>query len=257
MNSMIHKESQMTIALKQTKDKLYHNSNSFIYLIILHLIGYFFSASTGRSIGSSGDSYEFVYRSFTTTTLYVSTSLWMIMQGYILAKEKNRQYYMVSNNFTAYFSDIAILEIYALVGGILTLFSGFLIQVFGTLFIENFALHALYNSIGILNYLTLFLTGTLYFLIFGTAAYLVGILRTRYKSRFALGVLAAVAVTVLLSVLSSYILQSSIFLDVTSLFRFYLEETVFFTWLIKVLLTIAALYGLSYLGIKTMEVNRS
>jgi len=257
MNSIIHKESPMTIAFKQIKDKLYHNTNSFVYLIILHLIGYFFSFSTGMGFGSSGNSFEFIYRNFTPTTLYVLTILWMIMQGFTLAEEKSRQYYMVSNNFTAYFSDIAVLEIYALIGGTLTLFSGFLLQVFGTIFMENFVLHSLYGSMGTLNYLTLFLTGTLYFLIFGTAAYLVGILRVRYQTRFALGALAAAVVIILLSILSASILQRPIFIDVASLFRFYLEETRFFIWLIKVLLTIAALYGLSYVSIKNMEVNRS
>lgn len=256
MNSMIHKDSKFSIAFEQTKDKLYHHSNAFMYLLILHLIGYFFAGNSGISGGSGGDFFQLSYRSFSTTPLYVMTIFWMIFQGSSLAEEKSRQYYMVSNNFTAYFSDIAVLEIFALIGGVLTLFSGFLIQVYGTLFIENFVLHSVYGSLGVLHYLTLFITGTLYFLIFGTAAYFVGILRIRYRSRFILVAFVAAILLIVGGILAVRVFGASALFNIESLFRFYLDERNFFIWLIKVLFTIAGLYTVSYFGIKNMEVNR-
>ncbi len=256
MNSMIRKESQLSIALIQTKDKLYHNINAFLFLMILHLIGYLISSSSGMGYLTGGDYFDMSYRNFSVAPLYVMTIFWMILQGFSFGEEKSRQYYMVSNNFTAYFSDIAVLEIYALTAGLLTLFSGFLIQVFGSLFVGNFMLHSLYASIGISNYLTLWFTGTLYFLIFGTVGYLVGILRSRYRSRFFLGLLLTAVVWILGSILVSYSIQGPVSLDISTVFRFYLNESRFFIWLAKVLLTIAALYGLSYLAVKNMEVNR-
>lgn len=60
MNSIIHKETQMTIALRQTKDKLYHHANGFIYLMIFQMIGYLISFQT-MSGGFGTEYFHFLF----------------------------------------------------------------------------------------------------------------------------------------------------------------------------------------------------
>jgi len=246
---------QVGIAIEQMKDKFYHNANAFMHLILLQMLGYLFAFNYSMSSGGS-ELLHFTFKNISPNPLHVMTLIWMIIQGLALAHEKSRQYYLVSNNFTAYFSDIALLEVYAVIGGLLTIFSDSLLQVFGTLFFDSLTLHSSYASLEVMNYLSLFLTGTLYFLIFGSAAYLVGILRVRFRSFFVLGTLVAMILLILGAFLGVQIFGSAFTFSLNSLITFYLYETNFFIWLIKVVLTIAVLYMLSYAGIKNLEVNK-
>lgn len=255
MNSIIHKQRQVAIALEQIKDKFYHNVNAFMHLILLQMLGYFFAFNYSMSSGG-GEFFNFTFKNMSPNALYVMTIFWMIIQGFTLAHEKSRQYYAVSNNFTAYFSDIALLEIYAVIAGLLTMFSGSLLQVLSSLFFDTVTLHSSYASLGIMNYLSLFLTGTLYFLIFGSAAYLVGILRVRFRAFFVLGTFVAMTLLLLGAILGVRFFGSAFSFSINTLFAFYLYETSFIMWLIKVVVTIAVLYLLSYAGIKNLEVNK-
>lgn len=256
MNSTIHKETQMTIALHQTRDKLYHHANGFMYLIILQMIGYLISFQAMS--GGFGTSYfHFSLRGINPLPLHFLTILWIVMQGWHFAGNKSQEYYLVSNNFTAYFSDIAVLEIYALVGGFTILLSGSVLQLLAVLFFDSPIMHPAFFQVGFLQQASLFISASLYLLIFGAGAYTVGILRTRYESRFFLGVFLAVVLLIGVSVVAARVRGYAYTLDLVNVAGFYVEDARFGIWLVKVVATIAALYGISWLGIRNLEVNRS
>ncbi|SMP63521.1 hypothetical protein [Anoxynatronum buryatiense] len=254
MNSIIHKETQMTIALRQTRDKLYHNANAFMYLIILQLLGYFLANNVGMS-GSGTEYFSYTVRIASSVPLIFFTIIWMLLQGLHLAGEKSREYYLVSNNFTAYFSDIAVLEIFAVTGGVTLLLSESFLQVMVSVLYENVTLQASFSEVGFINYVSLFVTATLYLLMFGAAAYTVGILRARFKGRFFLGIFLLIALLIFGSVLAARLLGPAFGSTIESAVNFYLHETRGMIWFLKMAVTIGALYGISYLGIRNLEVN--
>ncbi|MEN1760311.1 hypothetical protein [Anoxynatronum sibiricum] len=254
MNSIIHKETQMTIALRQTRDKLYHNANAFIYLIILQLLGYFLANNVGMS-GSGTEYFRYTVRIASSVPLIFFTIIWMLLQGLHLAGEKSREYYLVSNNFTAYFSDIAVLEIFAVTGGVTLLLAESFLQVMVAVLYENVTLQTSFSEVGFINYVILFVTATLYLLMFGAAAYTVGILRARFKGRFFLGFFLLIALLIIGSVLAARLLGPSFGATLESAVNFYLRETRGGIWFLKMAVTIGALYGISYLGIRNLEVN--
>ncbi len=254
MNSTIHNESQMEIALKQTKDKLINNSGAFLYLILMQMVGYFFAFNAGMSGGGTDEVFVSV-RSISAIPLHVLTIAWILVMALNLAGEKSREYYLVSNNFTAYFSDIALIEIYSVIGGLTLVFAGPFLQVLGSLFFDNVHLHSDFGDVGIGNQLILFLISTVYLLMFGAAAYAFGILRTRFNLRFILGTIGTIAVLIAGSIIALRIGGPQLNFDPESLVGFYLFEHRPVIWLGKVVLTVAGLYGISYLGIRNLEVN--
>ena len=254
MNSTIHNAGKMDIALKQTKDKFINNSNAFLYLILMQLIGYFFSFNTGMS-GSGSNELFIALRSINPIPLHVLTILWILVMALNLAGEKSREYYLVSNNFTAYFSDIALIEIYSVIGGLTLMFAGPFLQVLGSIFFENVHMDSAFAHVGLVNHLVLFLTSTLYLLIFGSLAYTLGIFRVRFKGWFIIGSIGAVVLLIAGSVLAVRLNIPTINVDPLTVIRFYLYEKQPLIWLIKVILTVASLYGISYIGIRNLEVN--
>ena len=254
MNSTIHNAGKMDIALKQTKDKFINNTNAFLYLILMQLIGYFFSFNTGMS-GSGSNELFIALRSINPIPLHVLTILWILVMGLNLAGEKSREYYLVSNNFTAYFSDIALIELYAVIGGLTLTFGGPFLQVLGSIFFENVHLDQALLEIGFLNHLVLFITSTMYLLIFGSLSYAFGIFRVRFKARFILGSIGTVVLLIAGSVLAVRLNLPTMNFDPLTVIGFYLNEQQPLIWLMKVILTVAVLYGISYLGIRNLEVN--
>ncbi len=255
MNSIIHKETQMTIALRQTRDKLYHHANGLMYLIILQMIGYLISFQAMS--GGFGTSYfHFTLRGINPLPLHFLTLLWIVMQGWHFAGNKSQEYYLVSNNFTAYFSDIAVLEIYALVGGFTILLAGPVLQLLAVLFFDNPVMHPAFSQVGFLQQASLFISASFYLLIFGAGAYTVGILRTRYESRFFLGVFLTIALLIGVSLVGARLRGAAYVVNLVEVAGFYTGEARFGIWLGKVVATIAVFYGVSWLGIRNLEVNR-
>ena len=254
MNSTIHNAGSMEIALKQTRDKFINNTNAFLYLILMQLIGYFFSFNAGMN-GSGSNELFIALRTINPLPLHILTILWILVMGLNLAGEKSREYYMVSNNFTAYFSDIALIEIFSVIGGLTLMFAGPFLQVLGSIFFENVQLDSAFADVGLLNHLVLFLTSTLYLLIFGTLAYAFGIFRMRFKARFILGSIGTVVLLILASIFAARIGTPTLSFDPESLIGFYYYEQRPLMWLLKVIFTVAGLYGISYLGIRNLEVN--
>lgn len=255
MNSIIHKDTQLSIAYEQFKDKLYHNSFAFFQLIALQTLGYLFSFSSSMTIMGRED-FMLNIRHINSIPLFVMSVIWIVVQAFGFSGEKRREYYMVSNNFTAYFSDIAVLEIYAVIIGITMVFSGSMLQIMGVLSLGGANLGTSYNSMTLLYYLSLFITTTIYALLFGAGAYFLGILRIRYQSFFVLASIGLILLVIAWSILGVRFIGPGFSFSFVEILRFYSQETRIILWLIKVIVTIGGLYGLSWLGIKNLEVNR-
>lgn len=150
-----------------------------------------------------------------------------------------------------------MLEIYALVGGFTILFSGPFLQVLAVLLFDSPIMHPAFAEAGWIQQVSLFISASFYLLIFGTVAYTVGILRTRYESRFFLGVILTVALLIGASGVAARVRGLPYTLDLVRVAGFYINETQFIVWLLKVAVTIVAFYGISWLGIRNLEVNRS
>ncbi len=254
MNTIIHDESKMTVAYRQFKDKLYHNAFSFTQLIALQALGYLFSFNASTT--ASGSDYYYVYiQNINPIPLFTMTLIWMIIQGFSLSGEKKREYYLVSNNFTAYFSDIAVLEVYAVVIGITMIFSGPMLQMLANLSLGTFQPGAAYEAMTFLNYLSLFVTTTFYALLIGAGAYFLGILRVRYQSFFVFGSIGVVVLLILWSVLGIRFIGPGISIGFEELSNFYLQESNILIWLVKIIGSIATFYFLSWIGIRNLEVN--
>ena len=245
MNSTIHKETQTTIALRQTKDKLFQNAHVFISLMIFQVIGYLISLQA-ISPGFETEYFRFFLQGLNPFLIYFFTILWIVIQGWSFAGNIGHQEYPGSNNFTTYFSDIAVLEIYALIGALTIFLSVPFLQVLAVFFDHSPIMHPD----------RLFISAFFYLLICGAGAYTVGIFRTRYESRFFLGVLLTVALVTRASVVAAQMRGLDDPLGLEMVAGFYLNEVRFIVWLLKVVVTVAAFYGISWLGIRNMEVNR-
>lgn len=254
MNSIIHNESKMTVAYGQFKDKLYHNAFSFTQLLALQALGYLFSFNANTS-GSGSDFYYLYIQNINPIPLFTMTLLWIIIQAFSLSGEKKRDYYMVSNNFTAYFSDIAVLEVYALIIGITMVFSGHMLQLLANLSLGPFKPAAAYEAMTFIHYLSLFITTTFYALLIGAGAYFLGILRVRYKSFFVIGSIGIIILLIAWSVLGIRFIGPGFSIGFEELSSFYFQETNFLIWLIKIIGSIGTLYYLSWLGIRNLEVS--
>ncbi len=243
MNSTIHQETDMTIALRQTKDKLFHHASVFISLIIFQVIGYLisFQAASG---GVEAEYFHFYLRSLNPFVVYFFTVLWIVIQGWSFAGKISQQEYPGSNNFTTYFSDIAVLEIYSLVGGFTILLSVPFLQVLAGIISPSPIMHPPH----------LFISAFFYLLIGGAGAYTVGIFRTRYGSRFFLGVLI-ITLWIGVSVVAAQMWGFDSPFNLAMVAGFYLDEARFIVWLIKVVATVAALYGISWLGIRSFTAT--
>ncbi len=245
MNSTIHKETQTTIALRQTKYKLFRNAHVFISLVILQVIGYLVSFQV-VSRGFETEYFHFFLLGLNPFFIYFFTILWIVVQGWSFAGNISQQEYPGSNNFTTYFSDIAVLEIYSLVGALTILLSVPILQVLAGISNTSPNMHPVH----------LFMSAFFYLLIAGAGTYTVGIFRTRYKARFFLGVLLTITVLTGISVVAVRMSGFDSLPDLAMIAGFYLNEARFIVWLVKVVVTVAALYGISWLGIRNMEVNR-
>ncbi len=255
MNSTINKETQTTIALCQSKDKLFHHAHVFISLIIFQVIGYLISFQA-VSRGFESEHFHFYLRGLNPFFIYFFTILWIVMQGWSFAGNISHQEYPGSNNFTTYFSDIAVLEIYALVGALTILLSVPFLQVLAVIFCPGPIMHPAFTEMGWMEQVRLFISAFFYLLICGAGVYTVGIFRTRYESRFFLGVLLTITLLTGTGVVAALMRGFDSPLDLAMVSGFYLNEVRFIVWLIKVVVTVAALYGVSWLGIRNMELNR-
>ncbi|NBG87060.1 hypothetical protein [Isachenkonia alkalipeptolytica] len=255
MNSIIHKDSQMSVAFEQFKDKLYHNSFAFFQLIALQALGYLFSFSSSMT-GIGDQHFMLSIRHISPIPLFIMSVLWIVIQAFGFSGEKRREYYMVSNNFTAYFSDIAVLEIYAVIIGITMVFSGPMLQLLGGLALGNASLGTTYDSMTVLHYLSLFITTTFYSLLFGAAAYFLGILRIRYQSFFVISSIGFILLLIVGSLLGVRFIGPDFNIGIAGVIQFYAQESRIILWLIKIIGSIGALYGLIWLGIKNLEVNK-
>ena len=255
MNSIIHKDSQMSVAFEQFKDKLYHNSFAFFQLIALQALGYLFSFSSSMT-GIGDQHFMLSIRHISPIPLFIMSVIWIVVQAFGFSGEKRREYYMVSNNFTAYFSDIAVLEIYAVIIGITMVFSGPMLQLLAGLSSGYPNLGTTYDSMTALHYLSLFITTTFYALLFGAGAYFLGILRSRYQSFLVIGSIAFILLMITWSLLGIRFIGPGFNIGTAGVIQFYVQETSIMLWLIKIIGSLGALYGLSWLAIKNLEVNR-
>lgn len=254
MDTTIHKKSKMSVAYRQFKDKLYHNAFSFMQLLALQVLGYLFSFSA-NTIGSGNDFYYLFIRNINPIPLFTLTLIWILIQAFSLSGNKKREYYMVSNNFTAYFSDIAVLEVYALIAGITMVFSGPMLQLLANLSLGPFTPSAAYEAMSFIHYLSLFITTTFYALLIGAGAYFLGILRIRYQSFFVIGGIVIIILLIAWSVLGVRFMGPGFSIGSEELMSFYYQEGNVPVWLLKVLGSIGVLYYLSWLGIRNLEVK--
>ena len=255
MNSIVHKNTQMSVAFEQFKDKLYHNSFAFFQLIALQALGYLFSFSSGMT--GIGDQHLMLsIRHISPIPLFVMSVVWIVIQAFSISGEKHREYYMVSNNFTAYFSDIAVLEVYAIIIGITMIFSWPMLQLLGALSLQNGSLGTTYDSMTLLHYLYLFLTTTFYALLFGSTAYFLGILRLRFQSFFVIAGIGFILLLIAWSLLGIRFIGPDFTMSIEGILGFYAQESSFMLWLIKIIGSIGVLYGFIWLVIKNLEVNR-
>lgn len=244
MNSTTNEESQTTIALRQTKFKLFRHSHGFILLMMFQVIGYLisFQAASG---GFETEYVQFFLRGLNPFLVYVSTFLWIVFQGWSFAGKIKQQEYPESNNFTTYFSDIAVLEIYSLVGAFTLLLTVPVLQALGGINSPSPVMHPP----------RLFISAFFYLLIGGAGAYTLGIFRTRYASQFFLVVLIITLLTGVGVVAAPMgILDPPLHLAMVA--SFYVNEARLIVWLLKVVITVAALYGISWLGIGNMELKQ-
>lgn len=233
----------MTIALRQTKFKLFRHGHGFILLFMFQVIGYLitFQAAFG---GFETEYLHFYLRGLNPFLVYVVTYLWIVCQGWSFAGKIKQQEYPESNNFTTYFSDIAVLEIDSLVGAFTLLLSAPLLQI----------LAGLTNTSPSMHPARLFFSFFFYLLIGGAGAYTLGIFRTRYASQFFLAVLIITFLTGA-GVVAGQMGRLDPFLHLAMIAGFYVNEARLIVWLLKVVVTVAALYGISWLGIRNMELK--
>ncbi|SFH98320.1 hypothetical protein SAMN05192551_1054 [Tindallia magadiensis] len=256
MTSMIHNIGSGQMTYLHLKDKLYHYGNAFTHLMILQLLGYFFSVNS-RTSGSMGmgSSVSFYMGHITLVPIYLFTMIWLVVQGLKLAEEKNHEYYMVSTNKVAFYSDILLIGIYGVVGSVTLLFSGFLIQAFAMLYYEHVYLHDSFQRIGVFQHGSYMISTLLYLNIAGGMAYLLGSLKSRFKRQFFLGVVVSILLLFSIGWVLTLYRGVGYVINIQEIVQFYTQEYRVMVWLIKSIGTLGIVYGASYLTLRNREVS--
>ena len=240
------KVSLLSISLKQYFYKLKAHSNLVQSLIIVQLIALFFASVgvTGSSSTSSGGLSVSV-RNYSSSTMIVFALFWI----WFVTLRVNKAYPkielpLVTNRLSENLSNVSFLITACVFGGITSSLISLMPRMI-TYFTVNRAQIDLYGFyLGFGDILLGMFVGILYMLLISAISYLIGVL-SHFNSAFTI-IIPAVILGVL-RVYTNFAL---------SVFKFYVFEASLAMFVLKIIITVVFLFGVSIFFSNKMEVSQ-
>lgn len=238
-----------SVVMKQYTFKLKAYNGLFTSMVITQVIAILFSLGGTHSTGSSSNNFSINISYYSANMIIIFTLIWAFIIAIIItgAEYKNNDFSFVTNRLTSNVSNMLFLLTASVVSGITAILAGYFINVLVILFMEveivvDPGADVLAVSIGLLAVI-------LYLLLLSSIGYLFGTL-IRLQKLFAV-VLPALLV-------GSLIISANMRDEPTILkwVNFYIQESSFLLFTVKVLVTVAILFGGSIVISNRMEVRR-
>ena len=245
------KESSLSsIVLKQYVYKLKGHSGLVYSLMFTQLIGLLLSMGPRGSTSSGSEFLSVSVRTYSADTTLLFSCVWIIVMASLLGSKgyRSMEFSLVTNRISSHLSNILLLVTYSVFAGMTsTSMSGLhrIIMVI-TLNPSEFIFDGL--RIAPADLLLGILVSSLYMFLLAAGAYLIRMIIELNKS---------------FGVILSLVLLAFVFgtvrifaLNIENLMRFYTSESSLGIFVLKVLLTVLVLFGLSILTSNRMEVKR-
>ncbi|MDQ0155693.1 hypothetical protein [Robertmurraya andreesenii] len=238
----------METVKKQYGFKLKANIDAFSSLVGIQLLAILFSLNGSGSSGTFSETLSLDVTYYSADIVVIFTMIWALVTAITITTKPYRSYdfTFVTNRLSSNLSNMLFLLTASLLGTITAVLSRYLIQVIGYFIMHN-QVYLTPTTFG-----DIFLgiaAGFLYIFCISAIGYLIGTL---------------VQVNKLFVLLVPGLIIGSIFLDASmqrepslmGIFQFYLMESSILLFAIKMLLTTAFVFGLSFIILNRMEVRR-
>ncbi|ALX49291.1 hypothetical protein AOX59_12245 [Lentibacillus amyloliquefaciens] len=244
------KPSLVKLVQKQFRFKLKNFSGMFSTLITLQLIGLLFSLGATSNFYSGGAIVDLEISYYSADIVFVFTILWGFISAVLMKTKAYREddFAFVTNRLSSNLSNIAFLFSASIVGGVTAILSGYLLKVIAYFFF-NFTPIIQTGLVDTpMELLTGMLSASLFIFLFASAGYLIGTLVHLHKS---FAYITPVAVIGLL-IIGDRGSSGHLLIEAGN---FYFNETSFWLFACKILITAGLLLAGSFVVSQRLEVR--
>lgn len=241
--------SSLQIVKRQLMYKFSAYRSVFSSLIAVHLLAIFFSIGGISSHSSESSGVLMSMSNYSANLIIVFTFFWAFINGITITM---KQYYsgeviFVTNRLTSNLSNSLFLLTASILGGITAILAGYLLKVISLLtnnvdVVVNFG-----PAISVNNYAFGVIATILYVLLFSALGYFIGILVQIHKIFVILLPGSVFGLLFYFGLKEQYIL--------TWMWAFYFEETDFYQFFLKGVMTLVTLFGMAMLINNRQEVS--
>ncbi|MEN2768971.1 hypothetical protein [Ornithinibacillus xuwenensis] len=236
--------------INQYKYKLKAYSGIFTSLVIIQLLGMFFSLNGMGSSGYSTESYSMNITSYSSNLVIVFTMVWAFMNALLVTTRAYREddFTFVTNRLTYSLSNYAILLTASIIGGVTAFLSSSLINVIAYLTNNIEVFVTINQEIGFMDYVVGVLATILFILLCGALGYFIGMVVQLSKIFMMIIPVCFIAFSVPIQRNGENVFFK--------LFEFYFQEHSFPLFLLKVLVTIFILSLTAVMMSNRLEVRK-
>ncbi|NLZ39071.1 MAG: hypothetical protein GX893_05625 [Firmicutes bacterium] len=237
----------LTNARRQFNYKLKANAGLFVSLLAVQMLAALLSANGTVSIGwGTGNSVAYL-RLISGDVIIIFSLLWAFTAGLTVAANAQRyDFVFVTNRLSSNLSSMAVLFILSAGGGVSATLCGILLRAFLIITKDGF----IFTNISPYVLLIGICSAVLYSLLFSAVGYFLGILAQRNK---AYAILLPALFLGLLFVEARSVGGTR---HILSVIHFFIRESSLLIFALKILLTVALLYGAAILIASKMEVRQ-
>ncbi|MRH44158.1 hypothetical protein GH741_16065 [Aquibacillus halophilus] len=242
------------IIKKQYFFKLKAYSGVFTSMMVVQIIAFLLSlGGTGGSGGSGSSGFSYTTGYYNGSMIIAFTMMWALITGILITTKayRNDDFTFVANRGTSNLSNMLFLLTASIIGGTLSMLSGYLLKVFVYLIFEVDMLFDVTHTIS-----TLWLgiiASILYILLFSAIGYLVGVLAQISKSLIIILAAVVIGYPIYASTGTGQRDEPTLFIAIT---QFYQGESMLSLFALKVILTVTILFFTSLIITNRLEVKQ-
>ncbi|MGE6257687.1 hypothetical protein ACQKCU_07210 [Heyndrickxia sporothermodurans] len=242
--------NQIDIVKKQYFFKLRSYVQIFSTMMILQVISMLFSFTAVGNFSGGSDMVRIEITYYSSTIVIIFTCLWAFISAILITSKANRydDFSFITNRVTSHLSNILFILTASVIGGITTFLSGYFLKVIVYLFIDPKIINDGLSNLTPIEILVGIYATILYILLFFALGYLVGTIVQLHKLFIILipGLLIGIN---MLSIRNG----NDFYVKFTS---FFYNESSFFLFFIKVILTVGLLFSSAIAISNRLEVRK-
>jgi len=226
-------------------------SDFFNKLIIFQVIAGVLSLNPIVSMGMGSNLANINLEIYSTSLILSATMLWSLIMGLILAQKQRRagDFRFVGNQLSLNLANILFLLTSSIIAGLTTVLSNGLLKIVLVVVLRKTWMFDMLYNMTVLQMIQGTIASILYILLFGAFGYWIfSMIAMRNKVRYLLGALVLVMLFML-----GWFGKFNIF---EFLYEVYFQESIFWLFVMKMLVSIAVLLGFSTIVSNELEVRR-